>query len=113
MPVQAVSSGQSRLEDNLADAHPPLMAVCRRSSHLETFYRQLHIAYFDRATVARYRAFAIERLAVCIQFLQAARAQPLIVVCNGQRLLFRVRLATYGAVHSFSPGQFIALYAPI
>src|SRR5260221_6005967 len=105
---------------------PLPMAVSLRSSHLEAFYRQLHIAYFEYAfqsSRARlyislsnlYRASAIKtphksesiifkrhsaslanRL---IQLLQAARAEPLIVVCNGQRVLFRVRLPTYGTVH--------------
>src|SRR5260221_54436 len=101
------------------------MAVCRRSSHLKAFYRQLHIAYLDCGTTVYmsfsnlYRASAIQRYIILrenmlydfprrgrsgISFLQAARPQPLIVVCNGQRLLFAVRLPTYVTVHGFTAG---------
>src|SRR5260221_9443968 len=91
----------------------PAMAVCRRSSHLKAFYRQLHVAYLDRAfqpsiACLKRGTIASDRIAVCIQLLQAARAQPLIVVCNGQRLLFRVWLPAYGTVHDLSSSHFLS-----
>src|SRR5216683_7418593 len=92
------------------------MLNLRFHGHIKAFYRQLHIAYFDCATIADYhgfseisqRAFAIHGLAVSIQLLQAISTEPLIVVRNGQRVLFHVRLPTYCTVHSFGTTGMLA-----
>src|SRR5260221_11669153 len=57
--------------------------------HLKAFYRQLYITYLDCATTVYmsfsnlYRASTIQRYIGYVQFFQAARAEPLIVMRNG------------------------------